>query len=503
MFKKDKYLSFRLRLLVSLFIAILVVLPNIWAAFSTPDGDIFGGANLVTNLNDVEGVYFSAIRQFSKGNILYVNPFDNSSKSFFHYPVYLLLGKIVALTGISVAFVYSAASFLFALLFCLFAFSFLRQFFKSSERILLAFFLVNFGVFLPGHVPESNAFFSYFFPHYIVAQFGLFTAIFCIFKFYEKKSHRWLAGVFLTTFALAMVHPWVTIPLVVSLAIWAFSLYWKKKTSFVFLPVFVVVFTSFPWLVYYKFNIFWTSFNLPSTPSLLLVLYGLPLFLAVLGLWVLIKGKYKPSYHFLAIWFVVVAIFSYLPFPFQRRFVEGLYMPIGVFSVLGLERLGSSKTINKWVLYVLLMIIIPAGIAGTYLTHFFWLPNSHVYKKIEEIKAMEFIDQNGDYPKRVLSMPYAGNFMAGRVSASIFVGHEIQTLDYDLKARKALDFFSGDLIIDDRIKLISDEKICYVYLGPEEKAVNKINLDQEKYLEKVFDNGVATVYKSKWCSVDL
>lgn len=494
-----------IKIIASIAVALITVLPQIWAFFKTPQGYFFAGVNDRVNWADVQGVYFSAIHNFSEGNILYSNPFDWPQKHFFHYPVYLVLGKISALSNLPASFVYHAASFVLTIGLLMFTFKFLAVYFSNLARQLAAFGLAAFGGLYFLAIPEGIGLFSFFQPHFVVAQISLFVTLYCLLSVsisFEKLFLR-LAIIFLAVSVLAFVHPWMIAPLMAFCWVW-FMFLVKRKSNWPILAAGFVIFSiGLVAFLYYKdpSRFPWMNFRLPLNVFLPLLLYG-PLFvMGIIGVWWSLARSKKLPLKFLAIWFIVQIVFVYLPLPFARRFIEGFYLPLAVLAVVAIdwlvEKLHLRKSAN--LIRVNAFFYLTIGVLANFLILFFWLPNRLVYGLEGEKEANLFLDQNSIPTQRVFSLPATGNFTAGQANVKFFVGHEIQTPDFERKLKVVDDYFAAVNDFDWRGKILHAENICYLYLGPDEKRISGIDFAKEDYFEYFFDNGVVTIYKTKWC----
>ncbi|MBI2621413.1 MAG: hypothetical protein HYW63_02070 [Candidatus Levybacteria bacterium] len=492
-------ISLRIRLLISIAVASLVIAPQIVAFLITPSMYVFNGINTISNFNDVEGVYFSVIKQSSEGGFKYINQFDFGSTPFFLYPVYLVLGKIAALGNLSIPFVYHLSSLILSFTFSMFLFKFLSLFFTKVKEVFLAFLLINFGGVLLMIVPEANVFVSYTFPHFIVAQMSLFISIYFLIRYASYQNPLNLFVIFFATFILSMVHPWMSLLLGVSYFIWATYLFQRNGNPRYYLPMIAILAASVPWLYFYSSNVFWTTFPLKSKIVLLPLIFGPFLFLAILGLFNIKFKKKIDSFIFLRIWLLTQVVFMYLPFAFQRRFSEGISVPIAIFAVLGIKKLINFHAPSKPLIVITLPFLFTFIFVYPLINIFWLIDNKDVYKTPGEINAAKYLDQNGGFDKRILSSPYNGNFIAGRAKISVYLGHGTQTPNFDQKLIITASFYKGETSKKEREEFLKKESICYIYVGPQETQVLKINLDKETYIQKVFHENEISLYKLKIC----
>lgn len=494
----------RVRFILCLAVATLVVLPQIWAYLKTPEDYFFSGINLNVNINDIQGVYFSAIDNFSQGDILYRNPFDSEGRPFFFYPAYLVIGKIAALTSIPVILAYHLSAFLITTVYLLFVFRFLELFFVDFRKQLLAFSLICFGgLFLTGIV-EGVGLFSFFIPHFILSQLALFSCLYFLIKISLGKFSRFsFAALFICIFLLSSIHPWMSVVLITFSFIWFLVLFKINKKNLYkwIIAVFILIFGTLPIIFYYSVKVHWVNFSLSTPLYFPITLYGIFLPVAIIGVYRSIRRSENYTFLFLATWFVVQFTFIYLPFPFSRRFVEGMYLPLSIFSVVAVDWLISQFNFKKWevLIYTNAFIYLSIGVIANFLILFLWLPNGLVYRKIEEKEANLYLDYNSTSDQRILSLPSTSLLAASQVKANFYVGHGVQTPDFEKKQKIVQDYLSGATDEDKRLKILYEEDICYVFVGPEEKKITKIDLASEDYLSVFYQNKEVTVHKTSWC----
>lgn len=490
-----------MEILLFLFVSFLAVAPNFWAYLRTPEGYFFSGINANVYYPDVEGVYFPAMFNSSRGEFLYQNPFDSSSKSVFHLPFYFFLGKIVRIFSLPIELVYHSATFVLSFVYLLFVFKFLKHFFKDIGRLLLAFGLVNFGGLFFFRSADGIGIFSYSIPHLVLSEVAFLTCIRYLLLIAIKQPFPRFAFLF-WSIILSVIHPWMAMTMIATSLILSLALRDKNKINFRFLVVALFLFgISLPFIFYYGVNLPWASDNLSSSPFILILLYGLFLPVAIIGIWRVVPRKSNTPFIFLVVLVIVQVIFIHLPLPFAKRYVEGLFLPLAVFSVVAIDwfisriKLGWSSNI----VYVNFFIYLSLGVIANYLLLFIWLPNAYVYKPIGEKEGMVFLDENSKPDDRIFSLPISGTYIPGYADVKIFVGQNSQTPDFERKSRIVEAYYSGELAIRERNLILISENICFVYVGPFEKRINKINFANENFLIPIFENESVVIYKTLWC----
>lgn len=486
---------------LSFLVALLAVFPQFWAHLRTPNGYFFSGINANVYFPDIEGVYFPSMFNSSRGEFLYRNPFDPSSEAIFHLPLYFILGKIVGVFSLSIALVYHITAFILTFIFSLFIFKFLKLFFKDSRRLLFAFGLVNFGGLFFSRSPEGIGLFSYAVPHLVLAQLALFVCLYDLLLIAQGRQISYWAFGFWAVI-LSVLHPWMVLLAIIFCLILSLVLRGGNKLNFKLLVAALILSAAcLPILFYYVSNIPWVSFRLPTSPFILVALYGFLLPIAVFGVYQVIFRKKNSPFIFLGIWFILQIVFVHLPLSFSRRFVEGMFVALAVFAVVAVDWISAHFKL-KWsknLVYINFFLYLSLGVFANYLVLFSWLPNAYVYKPVGEREAMVFLDSNSKGDQKVFSLPISGSYIPGYSDVKIFVGQSSQTPGFERKAIAALNYYEERLTSEERDEVLKNENICFVYVGPFERSINKINFAKESVLIPFFENKSVAIYKTLWC----
>lgn len=502
--------EWRIRLFISLFVATVAVLPQVWAYINAPEGYFFTGLNFTTNYDDIQGVYMAAMLRSSTGEILYREAFDPELAPVFHMPVYVFLGKIVALTSWSVPFVYHLASFTISFGFSVFLFKLLQIFFSDLRRQILAFSLAIFGGFFLLRTQEAIGIFSFFTPHLVISEASLLYSLYLLFLISTKKNFplKNLVNFFFSTLILAILHPWMLIPMSFFYLFWSCYLFRKRvKFGRTNLIVFLIILcNSVPFLIYYRLSLPWTRLPLEVYWYFLLLTYGIIFPISIVSVVRIIREGVIRShrdklYLFFAFWLITQLIFIHLPIFFQRKFIEGMFLPVSVFSVLTIDLLVKKYKLESLIniVYSKAFLYISIGVIVNYLLHLAWLPNNYVYRRIEEKEAAVILTDRANRDQIILASPQTGILFAHLVNIKIFAGQKHQTPNFKEKEEFIKNYYGGDLSFSDRRRMLEGKKICYVYYGPEERNIGSIDLSGEDYLAEFFKNDLITIYKSKWC----
>lgn len=501
-------------ILLGFLASFLSLAPTILAYLETPSGFWFAGFNVLFNPWDIN-TYFANIRQGINGYWLYHNPYLTiPSPPLPVYLPYLFLGHLARIFSLPVPIIYHlSAIFLTPLLF-LVIYVLISFFLKERKIRLLTLCLVVFGggigwMFFPENLyladfsfPDATIFPSLNFPHFILNQtLFLATLLLSFLSFlYRKIKFSFLASA--AGFLLAFIHPY-SLFVIFFIFLGYLLLFFLKRRSLggiiYFFPQFF--FWGLTLAVFYYFlrdsaGLYIQEMRTPE--AILMVLsYGILSPLALVGAVILWRRGDAKSL-FLFSWLVFHSLALYLPFSFQRHFVKSFFVIICLSAVLGVKKLvGYLK--NPWPVYFwfftfsifsqIVAIVVLLYIAGKTSTQ--W-----VYLRIEEKKAFDFLLNNSQMNEGVLTSYRIGNFLPANTNNRVYLGHNMLSSNYEEKKERTESFYSGRLDVPS-YQFLKNEKINYVFWGPEEKSLGDFDLTKESYLEKIYENEKVIIFKVK------
>jgi uncharacterized membrane protein len=225
------------------------------------------------------------------------------------------------------------------------------------------------------------------------------------------------------------------------------------------------------------------------------------------------KKEFTDMEIILCSWALSSFFLLYAPINIQRRFIEGLNIPIMILGSLGfyrvmlppLEKLAGKMKIGKSTakavsIAAIVILICPTSIYWLYRVGTSASSNDNyniseysvpLYLSRDEISAMEWLRDNTRKEDIVISGYGSGNYIPRISGNRVFLGHWAQTINYEAKKRSVEEFFSTTDEIFQK-SLIADFKIMYVYYGPEEKALGIFN---PGFLAIAYENSEVRIYR--------
>lgn len=489
-------------------------------ALARPDM-VFTG--ILMNPEDAQS-YFAKMLQGYDGAWLYMIPFTTEE----HAPAflggfYLLLGHLTRGLGLSLETMWHAARVVCDALLFVATFDFIAEFVRDARARWTAYLLALFGsglgwvLFLLNQpdwlawfpvdfkMPEAHLFFTALtFPHVAFGTTCLLVSVGALARGTWRGA--FVAG--WSNLALAVAYPFlIYLVLAIAAVHWlalvarARQIVWRQA-MFAALSALVPL----PLLVYYAVTLAtnpvmraWDAQAITLSPPLphYLVAYGVMLALALLTL------SRRAEFAWLWAWLIAAALLVYAPLNPQRRFVQGVQVPLAILAAVGfldalLPRVARTRAF-RWLsarpnysvaglerlLIVLFLLAMSLSnlyvLASTSLTASVQQPYP-LFRPRDEAQAVAWLRANTSRDQVVLAQYEVGNYVAARAGNRVVVGHWAETLDWQAKFDAAEKFFSA---ADEawRRDFLARERVAYVWVD----ARNQFEASRADYLHMVFE----------------
>jgi hypothetical protein len=204
---------------------------------------------------------------------------------------------------------------------------------------------------------------------------------------------------------------------------------------------------------------------------------GLPLLVALPGIWRAIRRFEADGDRFMLLWLVAILIAMYLPTNVQRRFAVGLMLPLAYFAARALEDYWLPRLNRHW-RYRLFAIIAPVMMFSNLFVLFTpILPvlinqpqnASGLFLWRDYLPAFDWIRIETEPTDVILAAPQVGTWLPGWAEATVVYGHPYETIDADAKREAVIDWYEGVGCED----LLEAYDIAYVVYGPEEREIGE------------------------------
>lgn len=174
--------------------------------------------------------------------------------------------------------------------------------------------------------------------HIIASYAALIGGMYAFFLWRDTGSGIWLAYACALSAVLMQFHPYHLLTIVLLTAAWLVLTFreWKRDVLgySVWLLSLALPMSYHLWLQRDLVQSARYAGNVTLSPSLMtnLVTLSLLIVLAGIGYW---RHRSLPFARFLGLWVLVSGYLVHAPLPTNRRFVEGLFLPLGILALLG------------------------------------------------------------------------------------------------------------------------------------------------------------------------
>jgi len=240
----------------------------------------------------------------------------------------------------------------------------------------------------------------------------------------------------------------------------------------------------------------WQAQNLTPSPSPATWLIGLGVMLplAVLGMRRIDQDKVL-----LIAWPLTIALLVYMPHLPQRRFAQGITVPLGCLAALGLDRLyGTQGTTRRKTatLYLLLGAAVLSSVTFFAVQTQACLSRTRsVFHPSTELAAINWLAKNTSWSETVLAGPHAGTYIPAAIGHRVYWAHWCETIDLDKKTMEFIRFFDGETGHEWRRGFLERYGIRYVLYEPQRRGWGDFEPAEASYLTKRYQAGDYTVFE--------
>lgn len=194
-------------------------------------------------------------------------------------------------------------------------------------------------------------------------------------------------------------------------------------------------------------------------------------------------------------WTVSGFLFAYLPVAIQRRFTLGITIPLAALAIYGLSHL--LKSVPRFLKRENLVFISYSLLAS--ISSFYLILGSSLFMQSHPAEkfyphdlenAFIWLNKNASPNNFVLGDISSSQLVAQRTALKVYVGHEMETLDYQRKKSEMEAFYKGEQSQD----WLMQNQIQWVIYGPYEKQISG-SFTEGTQLEKAYSNDSVTIYK--------
>jgi hypothetical protein len=481
----------RPNILITLGVVLLAVtLPYILAVLIAGQAHVFVGFLL----NPPDGAsYLAKMYQGWSGAWRFTLPYTaDPGQGAYLFLFYLFLGHLARWLGLPLIWAFHLARLISAglLLFALLHF-FDRLFCDRPDLYRIAFWLTAIGsgmgwlILFLGPTPtdfwvaEAYPFLAMFSNPHFPAGLALLVGSFTLLM--ESGAQFRAARLLLAGLLISIILPFaLAVALLVAAAwlIWT----WLETRRFEWLPVFCLGVLGGPFLLY-QFWVAqvdpvlagWNAQNITPSPPIwdFLCSFSPALLLAPFGAFALWKMKQNAGRRIIIAWFVLGLLLVYFPFPLQRRFMLGFFIPSAVLAVFGLDFLRQRFTrIARWLVPATFALALPTNVLLLAITLFGALGHAPVlYMTRDEARALDWIQAETPLRALILASPEMGAWIPAFTGRRVIYGHPFETVQAGREKAQVSAFYSSGGKVTAGNNFLSTRHPDYVMYGPRERAL--------------------------------
>lgn len=529
------------RIILLLFLA-AITLPYAFAALITPPNLVWSG--LISTPDD-QNVHLMWARQARDGAFFMrdqftTEPLISGERALFFNLLPFVMGVLARFTGLDVVVWYHvirvAAAALGLWQFHLLARVVTRDEERFSRARIIALIFVAFtmgGGFLGTLWPALGRRFDFIdnpvgsFPIMPEAFFATSALVHpintvsmallaLIFRLVLQK--RGAPALFGAALVLSNIHTYDALPLIAALSVWAFWMTREGDRASLKCGLSAIAGALLP--VIYQFVVFRGSeefrvkaLTVTAPPPLIhLVLSFLPLLFCMA--WTRPVTRELPATRLLWVWIVAVFSLIYVPtsiFPFARKMMEGVQLPMCILAALGLSALISRFPARRTRLalagaIILVPLLSTAQVWSWTLANSaennasrwkVWMPPLSITRgEAGALRILESQKETG----AVLCLPFIGTYVPRATGKATYLGHWAETLHFGDKLGDADRFYKGRMTPPKARQFLTQHRIRWVIFGPFERALAGRELPAETLgLQQIYQGGdaqtgVTTVY---------
>ncbi len=502
-------------------LVLLAFLPFIWVAFSGANQPNMQFMGVLSNYRD-GATYLSKMLQGYEGQWL-VNfrhtPEDHNA--IFIQVLYPALGHVARLVNIPPIAIFHVARVIASLVMYLGLYYLGATIWPRvrSRRIFFAIVALGSGLgwllLFTGDtsapdlsIPEMYPFFSSLvnvhFPLTIACLALMVSTLIVVFRpgstFLPQVNNGGLL-VGLLSFTISVLYPQALVPLAIAVGLYVllFWLHQKRLTIRELRWGLLIVLPALPMATYLVAIVnyndavrIWNTQNFTGAPSPVALLFGLgvPLLIALPGIWQALRRFEQDGDRLMLMWILAIVVAMYLPTNVQRRFAVGLMIPIAYFVTRSLEVFWFKYVNRRW-RYRLFILVVPAMTMSYVFVLMSSVSATGPFLQRDYAVVLQWLRTQTRSTDVVLASPETSIWIPGWVGSRVVYGHPYETLDATAKEQAVLAWFGGELE-SACAQLLRDYNVRYILYGPQERALGQTNcLDS---LTEVAQFGSVQVY---------
>jgi hypothetical protein len=195
---------------------------------------------------------------------------------------------------------------------------------------------------------------------------------------------------------------------------------------------------------------------------------------------------------------------AYLPWNLQRRFLEGIQVPLGLLAGVGLAEgllpqpgRGDARSRLRWL--ALPMVVALMSMSNLYLTAGFTAAaagrSPAIFWPADMLAGVDWLGENTSREETILAAFDTGNLIPARIGHRVVLGHWIETVAYEDRLAQVTRFFDAATSDEERLALLQRYGVSYVFHGPYERALGAFDPSTASYLILAVQLPAVSIYR--------
>lgn len=526
---------------IALITLFLLAIPYALGYLLARPGTFFTG--LIMNPEDAQ-TYLAKMVEGFNGRYLYTIPFTPEPHAAAFVGVfYVWLGQLARLTGLGVLGMWHLSLAVADLTLFLSTYFFIAVFLPEPSQRQTAYWLALLGsglgwlAFVVGvpmwagtlpldfREPGAHLFFTAFtFPHVAVGTALTLWSVYFVWRMVVEPSWQTAVAAGLCNLGLSIAYPFLIYLIAGIMGLFGlYQLVQQKKVPWLLAAQWgLALLIPLPLNIYYavvlQSNPVFAAWSAQSiTPTFhwthYVVAYGPMVGMALWWAWR--KPAQQPPFAILWAWLLAVLILLNLPTNPQRRFVQGVHIPLAIFTAVAYSQmtlpwLQQSRPFQallrlpryewgKLSRFMTMLFVLCMSMSNFYVWASVAFSNSAVqpdplFRPIDEQTAVAWLNTHTDSQSVVLGDYQTGSYIGGTLAHPVMIGHWSETKAYETKAAAVAQFYASDTSDSWRQAFLHQWGIGVVWFGPREQALGGFQPSQADYLEPIYHNDSITLF---------
>ncbi|MEA3350622.1 MAG: hypothetical protein U9Q82_08390, partial [Chloroflexota bacterium] len=203
----------------------------------------------------------------------------------------------------------------------------------------------------------------------------------------------------------------------------------------------------------------------------------------------------KVKSSLLIAWMLIFPFLIYAPYPLQRRLAEGFWVVLVAVALAYFDASPADAPARR-LAYIPLILTFPTTllllIGGAQVAAH---PSIPVFRPAAQVEAFQFLDAKIGSQAVVLSSYETGNALPAWAPAFVVIGHGPESVGLDELAPRVEGFYQADTPDDERLALLHEFDVDYVFWGPAERALGDWKPYQVDFLEVIYNQAGYCIYQ--------